>query len=105
MGDSVVLSPEEKSLMNTDYFTELLRTFSTLVSRRGVLAAATSGLFAVPPAAREVAEAEAKTRGKRRTKRKRKRRNQASPPPPSSPGTRADVNCSGSNIVPLNAGG
>ena len=56
----MTLSPAEKSPMSFDYFAELLRSFSLLVSRCGVLAGAASGLSAVPRTAPDITEADTK---------------------------------------------
>ena len=51
--------------MYFDYFAELLRAFSLLVSRRSVLAGAVSGLSAVPRTAPDITEAETKRKPQR----------------------------------------
>jgi hypothetical protein len=60
MGAGMTLSSEEKSPMSFDYFAEMLRAFSLLVLRRGVLAGAASGLSAVPHTAPDITAADTK---------------------------------------------
>jgi type IV secretory pathway VirB10-like protein len=105
--------------MDTTHIARFLLSRSPAPSRRGVLAALTSGLLAAAPFAPVADETEARKNGKRQRKRKkldrRKKRkggdNQqpTSPPPPPSPPSppapvaRPDARCVGSSDVDFGA--
>jgi hypothetical protein len=89
--------------MYAHYFAKLLRAFSPLVSRRGLLAGVASGVFAASPFALDSDEAAAKRNGKRKRKRKNAKKNKNQPP--AGPTVRADATCPGPSTSDPSAGG
>ena len=85
--------------MSTDDFTELLRFLPSAPSRRGFLAALTSGLLTVLPLPLGIDETAAENNGKRkrnrkqRTRRKKPKNDQQSPLLPANPITQVDATC------------